>query len=302
MKKISLVLSLLALSASLRAAPLKVYATTPDLADLVRQVGGEAVKVESLSRGFQDPHFVEAKPSLIAKLMGADLLVQTGLELEMGWAPLLVQSARNPKLFPGGKGFLDASRFITALEVPAIVSRAGGDIHPGGNPHYLLNPENASPVAKGIAAKLAELDPANAAMFQRNLAVFEKALAAQILSWKKILAPYKGAKFVSYHRNTAYFAQCFGLESVGEIEPKPGIPPSAGHTADLRKTMAAANCRLILTQPFFERRTADALARDTGAAVVTIALGPDGGPNTAGYLATMDANVQAVEAALSSKP
>ena len=298
-KKIRLLLFAFCLggSAVQAAGPLRVVATTPDLADLARQVGGTLATVECLSRGFQDPHFVEAKPSLILKLRNADLFVQTGLDLEVGWAPLLLQGARNPRLQPGAPGFVDASTFVKILEIPTNLSRAEGAVHPGGNPHYLGDPANAAPVARGLAARMAALDPNHADVYKKNAEDFVGRLNAKIADWDKRLAPFKGAPFVSYHRNLVYFAAHFGLVSVGEIEPKPGIPPSPSHTSDLIALMKAQKVSLILTMPQYEIRTAEALARATGARVVTIALVPEAVPEAVDYLSAMESNVRGILAA-----
>lgn len=298
MKNVISTLSLFFVTAGLFAAPLKVVTTTPDLADLVRQVGGDRVKVDCLSRGFQDPHFVEAKPSLILKVRDADLFVQTGLELEIGWAPLLVQGSRNARVQAGAKGFLDASTFIAPLEVPSNVSRSEGDVHPGGNPHYLLDPRNALLVVKGLRDKLAELDPPGAAAYSKNSDNYSLRLNAKITEWQKRMVPVKGAAFVSYHKNAVYFANFFGLVPTGEVEPKPGIPPSPGHTAELIDLMKARKIPLILTMPHFESRTPESLANATGAHVVIIASVPDAVPEATDYIAAMDYNVAAILKAL----
>lgn len=301
MKKLLAVFSILSLAGAVFAAPLKVVTTTPDLADLARQVGGDRVKVDCLSRGSQDPHFVEAKPSLIMKVRDADLFVQTGLDLEIGWAPLLIQGARNARVQWGANGFLDASTFIQPLEVPTIVSRAAGDVHPGGNPHYLANPHNALAVVKALEGKLTELDPAGAAVYKNNAGDFSDRLSAKIADWEKRMAPAKGARFVSYHKNMVYFADHFGLVSDGQIEPKPGIPPTPKHTAELIAVMKERRTPLILTNPHFERRTPDALARATGATVVTMALTPDAVPEAADYISAVEFNVAGVLRALPPK-
>lgn len=298
MKKLLAVFSILWLAGGVFAAPLKVVTTTPDLADLARQVGGDRVKVESLSGGFQDPHFVEAKPSLIVKVRDADLFVQTGLELEIGWAPLLIQGARNARVQRGAKGFFDASAFIQPLEVQTVVSRAAGDVHPGGNPHFLADPHNALAVVKALGEKLAELDTAGAAVYKKNAGDYSARLSAKIDEWEKRMAPAKGARYVSYHKNLVYFADHFGLVSDGEIEPKPGIPPTAKHTADLIAVMKERKTPLILTNPHFERRTPDSLARATGATVVTIALTPDAVPEAADYISAIEFNVAGILRAL----
>jgi len=297
MKRI--LLALFFSAGGLAAAPLKVVTTTPDLADLARRVGGERVSVACLSRGVQDPHFVEAKPSLILKLREADLYIQTGLELEAGWAPLLLQGARRAQVQPGGTGFLDASRFVRPLEVPSDVSRAGGDVHPGGNPHYLGDPRNAVAVAAGLAGKLAELDPAGKPMYDANARAYGERLWLKIVEWEKRLAPARGARYVSYHRNLVYFADWAGLSSAGEIEPKPGIPPSPRHTADLIKLMKEQKIPLVLTMPYYEKRSSDALAAATGARVVVMSLMPDGVSREDDYLSVMERNVGEIIAAVS---
>ncbi len=299
LKKIIFVLSLPLLALPGWAA-LKVVATTPDLADIAAQVGGKAVVVESLSKGFQDPHFVEAKPSLITKLMSADLFIETGMELEVGWAPLLIQGARNPRIQPAAPGFLDASAAIQPLEVPSNPNRSMGDVHPGGNPHYLTDPENARLVAREIAEKMGQLSPQDAPAFRENLKAFEARIDGKMKEWTAALAPYKGSKFVSYHKNMPYFAARFGLAESGEIEPKPGIPPTASHTAELIGLIKAEKIPLILTQAYYENRTAEALGRETGAAVVMFAMGPEGVPEAKDYLGALDYDVKSVAQALAS--
>lgn len=275
------------------SAGLKAVTTTSDLADLVRQVGGDRVSVESLSSGSQNPHFVEAKPSLILKLMSADVFVQTGLDLETGWAPLLLKGSRNAKIQPGARGHVDAAAFIDPLDVPTQVSRAEGDVHPGGNPHYLMDPENARAVVRGLAQRLADLDPAGGSDYEKNRKAFEERLDERWARWKKTMAPLAGAPFVSYHKNLSYFAQRFGLICVGEMEPKPGLPPTASHTEEIRRVVRERGVRLLLTQPYFERKSLDALAKETGARVVVVPLAP----LREDYLTLMDNNVAAVAAA-----
>jgi len=297
MKRLALLATLL-FPAGLWAGTLKVVATTPDLADIAGQIGGSAARVECLSKGFQDPHFVESKPSLILKLMDADVFIETGLELEVGWAPLLVQGSRNLRIQPAAPGFLDASKSITPLEVPQNPNRSMGDVHPGGNPHYLTDPENSRIVAREISDKFGELAPGDAAVFQKNLKEFEARLDENLARWNAAMAPYKGTRFVSYHKNLLYFADRFGLIPVGEIEPKPGIPPTARHTEDLIALMKAQKVPLVLTQPFYESRTPNFLADQTGAALVTFAMGPDGAPGVKSYFESVDHNVRAIAAAM----
>jgi zinc/manganese transport system substrate-binding protein len=260
------------------------------------------VKVEALAKGFQDPHFVEAKPSLITKLMTTDLFIQTGFDLEIGWAPLLVQGSRNPKIQPAGPGFLDASKAVHPLEVPLNPSRAMGDVHPGGNPHYLMDPENSRLVAREIAGKLSELSAKDAGLFQENLKKFEARLDENMKKWKAVLDPLKGTKFISYHRNLTYFADRFGFIPAGEIEPKPGIPPTAGHTQRIIALIKEQKIPLILTQPYYESRTPRFLADQTGAQVILFAMGPEGVKGVGDYFGAIDHNVRSVAQALAGQP
>lgn len=281
----------LPLASPLAAKPLSVVTTTTDLASVARSVGGDQVVVESLAVGLQNPHFVEAKPSLIVKLMKADLFVQTGLELEVGWAPVLLQGARNPKILKGSPGFFDASAAVHPIEIPQDPSRAMGDVHPGGNPHYMADPENGRRVARALAKRLGELAPDHEGDFQANLESFEKSLDQKIAAWKAALAPFKGAKFVSYHRDWNYFAQAFGLSPAGEIEPKPGIPPTAAHTSELIERMKAEKVKVVFCDPWYERRTPEFIARQTGAKLLDMTLYPGGAPDAEDYLSAMDRNV-----------
>lgn len=281
-----------------RAAALKVIATTPDLASIAGEIGGDKITVESLAKPSQNPHFVDAKPSLIVKLMKADLFLETGMELEVGWAPNLIQSSGNRNIQRGAKGYLDCSTNIAALEVPQNPSRAMGDVHAQGNPHYLADPENAKLVAGAMAEKMSELSPGNSAYFKERLKAFTDELDRRLAEWKKALAPYSGARFASYHRVYPYFAQRFGLVSVGEIEPKPGIPPTGGHTSELIDRMKAEKAKIILTDPWYENRSAMSIAKETGATVIEMALQPGAKPETETYLKAMDYNIRSIAQAL----
>lgn len=282
------------------ARTLRVVTTTTDLAAIARQVAGDAAKVESLAPAVANPHFVDARPSLIVKLMKADLYVQSGLELEAGWAPLLIQGSRSRRLQPDSEGFLDASFAVEPMEVPENPSRAMGDVHPGGNPHYLTDPENAIKAAELIAGRLAKLDPERAEDYRRRARDFAGEVRKRLKDWRARLAPYRGAKFVSYHRYWPYFARRFGLIAAGEIEPKPGIPPTASHTAALITRMKAENIRLILTDPWFEERTPAFLAERAGARVVPAALLPGARPGTEDYFAWMEYNIVRIAEALAA--
>lgn len=283
-------------------APLNVVATTPDLAALARAIGGAAVDVKALAKPTEDPHFVDAKPSLIVTLNRADVLIENGAELELGWLPALLQSARNGKIAAGAPGRIDAHAGIKMLEVPTSFDRSKGDVHALGNPHFAIDPDNAKLIAAQIADHLAQVQPASAAMFKANLARFDAALDAKIGQWESALAPYRGAKIVTYHRDFPYFSARFGLPVVETLEPKPGIAPSPAHLADVIAAMKSNNAHVILVQPFQNRRTAETVARQTGAVVIDAPQMPGVEPGTDGYIELVDYLVRSLVAALKEKP
>ena len=275
------------------AGPLNVITTTEDLAAIAREVGGDKVKVESLSRGYQDPHFVEAKPSFVLKLNKADLLIAVGRELEIGWPPPLVTQSRNSKIQLGGDGYLDASLTARILEVPTgQITRAMGDVHPLGNPHYWLDPENGKRIAKEIEAKLSALDRANAAYFAQREEDFEKRLSAAEKGWQATMAPYKGTKVVTYHRSWPNFAERFGLEVIGYVEPRPGIPPSPSHTFDVIQEMKRQNVKIILVEPYFDLKTPNSIGRETGAKVLEMPPSVGGEKEVTDYFKLFDYDVK----------
>jgi zinc/manganese transport system substrate-binding protein len=273
----------------LTAAPLYVITTTEDLASIAREVAGDRARVESLSRGYQDPHFVEAKPSFVLKLNKADLLIAVGRELEIGWLPPLVTQARNPKIQPGSNGYLDASQTARILEIPTgQITRAMGDVHPSGNPHYWLDPRNGARIAKAISDKLTALDPPNAAYYAQRYEDFAKRLTAAESRWTATMAPFKGTKVVTYHRSWPNFVDRFGLDVIGYVEPKPGIPPSPSHTIDLMRAMKRQNVKLILVEPYFDLKTPNSIARETGARVVVLPPSVGGEKEITDYIALFD--------------
>src|SRR4051812_13455096 len=271
---------------------LNVMATTEDLASIAREVGGDRITVESISRGYQDPHFVEAKPSFILKLQKADVLVVVGRELEIGWLPPLIQQSRNSKIQPGSSGYVDASLQASILEVPTgQVTRAMGDVHPLGNPHYWLDPENGKRIGKEIADKFSQLRPADAAVFQQRLTDFSSRLDVAEKRWLAQMAPYKGTKIVTYHRSFPNFAERFGLNIVGYVEPRPGIPPSPQHTLDLINEMKQQNIKLVLVEPYFDLKTPNAIGRDTGAQVLVMPPSVGGTKEVSDYFKLFDYDI-----------
>ena len=220
---------------------MRVVATTEDLASLAREVGGDKVTVVALAKGYQDPHFVDPKPSFILEVSRADLLIVVGRELEIGWLPPLITSSRNAKIQPGANGYLDASANVRILEIPTgQITRAMGDVHPQGNPHYWLDPANGRRIAQTIKDKLSQLSPADRAYFEQRYADFDKRLAAAESRWDAAMAPFKGTKIVTYHRSWPNFMERFGLNVIGYVEPKPGIPPTTSHTVELIDEMKRA--------------------------------------------------------------
>jgi zinc/manganese transport system substrate-binding protein len=285
-------LGALAPAANAAAASLNVVATTEDLAAIVKEVGGDRVKVESIARGYQDPHFVEPKPSFILKLHAADLLVVVGRELEIGWLPPLVQQSRNAKIQPGADGYLDASLNVTILDMPTgQITRAMGDVHPQGNPHYWLDPGNGRKIAQAVRDKLSALQAADAAYFAQRYADFDRRLAEAEKRWDGLMAPYKGLKIVTYHRSWPNFAQRFALDVIGYVEPKPGIPPSPSHTLDLMQEMKRQQVKLILVEPYFDLKTPEAIGRDTGAAVLVMPPSVGGVKEVADYIGLFDYDI-----------
>ena len=276
-----------------------VITSTEDLAALVREVGGDRVSVDALAKGYQDPHFVEAKPSFVLKLHSADLLVVVGRELEVGWLPPLITQSRNPKIQPGGAAYLDASLTARILDVPAgQVTRAMGDVHPQGNPHYWLDPRNGRLMAKAIQDKLTSLSPGDAAYFAQRFADFDRRLADAEKRWQAVMAPYKGLKIVTYHRSWPNFAEVFGLDVVGYVEPKPGIPPSPAHQLGLTQEMKRQGIKIILVEPYFDLQTPAKIARDTGAKVVVMPPSVGGVKEVQNYVQLFDYGVALLVSAI----
>ena len=299
---------LFALSASATPATtpalkkLNVVTTTPDLGALARAIGGDAVDVKTLAKPSEDPHFVDAKPSHIVTLNRADVLIEGGAELEIGWLPPLLESARNDRLAAGSPGLIIASQGIRMLEVPATLDRSRGDVHSQGNPHFIIDPVSAKILAANIAAHFAQVDPGSAALFKANLAKFNAAVDTKFTEWQKVLAPYRGAKIVTYHNDFVYFADRFKLDVVETLEPKPGISPSPAHLAKVIATMNAEKARVILVQPYQNRKTAETVARQTNGTVLDVSQQPGAIKGTDTYVDLMDTLVHSIATAFQAKP
>ena len=280
------------LGAPAEAKKLTVVTATTDMAALTQEVGGDRISVESVARGYQDPHFVEAKPSFLLKLRQADLLIVVGLQLEIGWLPPLVTQSGNARIQIGANGYLDASQFAEILDIPTgTVTRAMGDVHPLGNPHYWLDPDNGRRIAKGIAAKLGDLDPADSSYFQERFQDFDKRLTTAEQKWDAEMKPFHGRKLVTYHNSFPNFAKHFGLNVVGYVEPRPGIPPTPSHTLELIGLMKRENCKVILVEPYFDLKTPNSIAREIGGKVVQYLPSVGGEKDVTDYFKLFDYDI-----------
>jgi len=297
MKQFIRILSILVLAMSAGAmaegAPLKVVTTLPDLAWLAQTVGGNRVTAKSICSGYQDPHYLEAKPSYARDLRTADLLVFSGLELEVGWLPKLLEAAHNPNLRPGSPKLFEASSAVKhILEVPTGgVDRSQGDIHPFGNPHFLLDPRNMLLVGDALAARLSQLDPSGASTYQSGVANLHATLEPKIAAWEKQAASLRGAPVVGFHKQWEYLADWLGLDLVGYIEDRPGIPPSPKHLSDLIDMMKSRKVKTVLVAPFNDVKAADEVASRAGVKPALLPASVGGVDNTDTYISMMDAIV-----------
>jgi len=290
------------LAATPAFADLKVATSLTDLASVAQFVGGKHVTAQSLCRGFEDPHFVPAKPSLMKAIQHADVFVSVGLELDAGWLPLVLPGSRNPKIQPDAKGFVDASEGVDVLEKPnGTVSRAEGDVHPLGNPHYYADPKALEVVADHLADVFSRLDPPNAADYAANAKAFDAKMETSLAKWKQQMAPYQGASVVTYHKNFVYFAQRFGLKEFGTVEPKPGIPPNPRYLSDLADRMKKDGVKVVLYQSYYNADAGNQLARKAGGVAVEIATEAGGVAGTDDVFAKFDKLVATIAGALSGK-
>jgi zinc/manganese transport system substrate-binding protein len=280
------------LAAATSFAKVKVVASLSDLADLTKVIGGDRVDVDYIVRGSQNPHFIEVKPSFMMKLKSADLFVTIGMGLEI-WAPQIIDGSRNPNLT-----VLDCSKNIHKLEIPATkVDASYGDVHPFGNPHYWLDPENAKVILDAIYDSLSKIAPADRDYFKSNMDNYVKKLDAKIAEWTALMRPLKGMKLVSYHTSFSYFANRFGLSIVGYVEPKPGIPPTPSHSTELIQMMRSSEVKAIGLEQYYEDSTPEQIAQTTGAKLVRLCTSVGGLEGTGDYLNLIDYDVRALVAA-----
>jgi zinc/manganese transport system substrate-binding protein len=289
----------LACAAAISAhANLNVVTTLPDLGALAREIGGDKVEVTTLAKATEDPHFVDARPSFVVQLRSADILIDGGAELEIGWLPPLLQNARNPKLEVGQPGRVQASQGVRLMNVPTNVTRAAGDVHALGNPHFAIDPIIAKAIAQHIAQSFSAIDAANAGSYDANYKKFEATINARLQQWGTTMLPFKGQHVVAYHDSWPYFAHRFGVEIDVFLEPKPGIPPSPAHLAEVIAQIKAQKIKAIIVEPFHDRKIAEKVASATGAKVVDFAQFPGGLPGTETYVQLIDKLVANLSAAL----
>ena len=280
-------------------AKLNIVATTPDLASIAQVIGGEHIELTTLAKPTEDPHFVDAKPSFIVKLNHADVLIEGGAELEIGWLPALLDQSRNSKIAAGAPGHIACAQGVQLIEVPSALDRSRGDIHAAGNPHFMVDPLDAKIVAQHIAQVFASMDEKSAPAYRENLKHFTDEIDKKLAEWEKKLEPFKGRQVASYHNSWVYFGNRFGLKIDIFLEPKPGVPPTPTHLAEVILKMRSDKVRVILVDPYLNRRTAEAVAGKTGATVVDVAQFPGGVRGTeGGYIPLMDYLVNSISAAL----
>jgi zinc/manganese transport system substrate-binding protein len=296
--RIFLSAALSAVVATAANAKIKVVTTLPDLASLAQEIGGDKVEVSAMAKPTEDPHFVDARPSFVVQLRSADVLIDGGAELELGWLPPLLQNARNPKLEVDKPGRVQASQGVRLMNVPTNVTRAAGDVHALGNPHFMTDPIIAKTVALHIAQSFDAVDAPNAAFYDANYKKFEATINAKLQEWGAAMLPFKGQSVVAYHDSWVYFAHRFGLNIDLFLEPKPGIPPSPSHLAEVIEKMKAQKTKAIIVEPFHDRKIAEKVASSTGAKVVDFAQYPGALPNTDSYVKLIDTLVSRLAAAM----
>ena len=272
----------------------KIYVVTtlPDLADITARIGGDLVTVESLAKGIEDPHGIPMKPSFVPKLNRAQAVILMGLEYEHSWLPGLLFEARNQKILKGQSGYIDVSVRVTPKEVPTDLSRAKGELHPFGNPHFNLDPDDGRLIAQTIAEGLSANFPQHRKKFETNLKDFLVQLDAKIREWEVMARPLKGVKFISYHADFTYFADRFGLDYVGTIEFKPGIEPTAAHLVELMQNMKTGGVKIVLREPHFGEKVPNQIANEVGGLVVKLPIMVGGVPEVKTYFDLIEYNLR----------
>ena len=299
-KPLTILLPIIALFGSIEitAQKIKVVTTLTDLRSITEEIGGEKVEVFSIATGYQNPHFVDPKPSYIIKLSRADMFVTVGLDLEIGWSVPLLQNSRNAKIQKGRIGYVDASVNIPLMQVPENISRAGGDIHIYGNPHYWLDPVRGKLIAQNIYQGLVRVSPENENYFQKNLENFQQKIDVKMKEWKSKMSKYEGAKIIAYHNQWCYFENQFGLQIMDFLEPKPGIPPSPSQLVKVIDQVNENDIKVIIISPYFTNKSAKVVARETGVEVVVFATSVEANAEVNNYFELFDYNIEKLIEAL----
>jgi len=298
-KKISTaIVALSMMITNIFAGVIHVVATTQDLKSIAELIGGNKVEVFGIATGYQNPHFVDPKPSYIIKLSNADMFITVGLDLETGWSPSLLSSSRNPKIQKGNAGYVDASIGVQLMQIPSSVNRGEGDIHIYGNPHYWLDPLNGKQIARNICDGLERISPENKSFFENNLKNFDETIDAKMKSWQLQMVKYKGAKVIAYHNEWCYFENRFGLQIVDFLEPKPGIPPTPSQLVKIIGEVKSNSIKVIISSPYFTTSSSDVVARQTGAKVLTLATSVGAFDAVKNYFDVFDYNINQLIAAM----
>ena len=297
-KSIVLIYCLLNIFCGLKAGTIKVVATTTDMKSIAEMIGGNKVSVSSIATGYQNPHFVDPKPSYIISLSNADIFITVGLDLEIGWSPQLLASSRNSKIQKGSPGYVDASEGVGLLQVPSSSNRGEGDIHIYGNPHYWLDPLNGKVIGRNIANGLERIDPANKTFYEANLRDFFSKINTKMVEWQAKMAPLKGSKIIAYHNEWVYFEKRFGLEIVDFMEPKPGIPPSPSQLVKVIKEVKANDIKVIISSPYFTTSSSDVVAKQTGVKELTLATSTGAFPAIKNYFDLFDYDIDQITSVL----
>jgi zinc/manganese transport system substrate-binding protein len=298
MKRILIITILACIFFHAHAGTIKVVTTLTDLKSIAELIGGNKVSVTAIATGYQNPHFVDPKPSYIISLSNADLFVTVGLDLETGWSPQLLTSSRNTKIQKGAAGYVDASEGVGLLQVPTAANRAEGDIHIYGNPHYWLDPLNGKVIARNIANGLERVDPSNKSTYEANLQTFYKTIDAKMKDWQAKMAPFKGTKIIAYHNEWVYFEKRFGLQIVDFMEPKPGIPPTPSQLVKVINEVKSNNIKVIISSPYFTTSSSEVVVKQTGVKAITLATSVGAFPAVKNYFDVFDYDINQLTAAL----
>lgn len=297
-KKLILLSALVGVFNFSNAGTIHVVTTTQDTKSIAELIGGNKIDAFAIATGYQNPHFVDPKPSYIIKLSNADLYITLGLDLESGWSPSLLVSSKNKKIQKGSDGYVDASVGVSLMQVPSSINRAEGDIHIYGNPHYWLDPMNGKIIARNICNGLEKISPENKEFFETNLKTFDAQIDLKVKAWTTAMASFKGAKVIAYHNEWCYFENRFGLKIIDFLEPKPGIPPTPSQLVKIIKEVKENNIKVIITSPYFTSSSSDVVSKQTGAKTLVLATSVGAFDSIKTYYDLFDYNIKLLTAGL----